>query len=436
MKLQDLLVPRLKTAASCPLRRAGIEPGLYHYLREADGEFVRFHLRVDTTAGGLLVANAAAVAKLRPSGVIIAKAVLEDREEAAIIRQLTALFDGVTSEQALADVRRVRGIIANLESPEDNYPVLNLADPAFSPTMVPLERPLSADVPLARPDRLVPLLDRLWGLGIPHVTFIAGEAFEAKWLLRAVERTEDLGMIAGVRARGSDLLQPALLADLATAGVDHVDVLYLAHEPAVHDALAGAGDHAAAVSALSKIQDLAVCAVAEVALVETTLESIEETIESLIARGVKNAVFYAIATPDHEKKPDGPLSAGALVQAAGLVEQSAEEHGVRLLWYPPVRFDERVSLAEQVRRGPRSSGDSAIRVEPDGTVIPARGWWQSAGNLMTDDWDSIRDHPSYRAYRLRVEEDTHCELCPGLAICAADCPRNPAGWADPRPPTR
>jgi hypothetical protein len=29
-----------------------------------------------------------------------------------------------------------------------------------------------------------------------------------------------------------------------------------------------------------------------------------------------------------------------------------------------------------------------------------------------------------------VESDTHCGQCPGLAICAADCPRAPAGWAE------
>ena len=37
----------------------------------------------------------------------------------------------------------------------------------------------------------------------------------------------------------------------------------------------------------------------------------------------------------------------------------------------------------------------------------------------------------YEAYRRRVQTDTHCDECPGLAICAADCPRTPLGWAIP-----
>jgi radical SAM protein with 4Fe4S-binding SPASM domain len=435
MKLQDLLVPRLNPAASSPLGRSGIRPGLYHFLREAKGSPTRFHLRVDSTGNGLLVANAAAVAKLRASGVIIAKAVLEGLEDRAIVERLTTAFRGVTAERAGEDVRQVRGIIANLESPEDNYPILNLADPAFSSASVPLERPLSADVPMAEPERLVPLLDRLWQLGIPHVVFVHGEACEPAWLVRAVERAEDLGLIAGARIRGTDLLRSTLLADLATAGVDHVDVTYLSHDAAVHDALAGAGDHAKAVKALAEIQLREVCAVAEVALVKSTLETIEETIESLIVQGVHNAALFAIAAPGQEKA-EGALSAGALVQAAAMVEESAEQHGLRLLWYPTVRRDATIPLADQVRRGPRSSGDGAIRLEPDGTVIPARGPWRRAGNLMNDDWDSIRNHATYQAYRRRVETDTHCDTCPGLAICAADCPRNPAGWADDRLPAR
>ena len=123
------------------------------------------------------------------------------------------------------------------------------------------------------------------------------------------------------------------------------------------------------------------------------------------------------------------LPAGGLTPAARLVEEAAEESDVRCLWYPPVRCHLGSSLAELVRRGPRCSGDTAVRIEPDGSVIPARGPAKPAGNLLRDDWPKIRRHPIYRDYRHRVETDTHCDECPGLAICAADCPRDPAGWA-------
>jgi radical SAM protein with 4Fe4S-binding SPASM domain len=71
----------------------------------------------------------------------------------------------------------------------------------------------------------------------------------------------------------------------------------------------------------------------------------------------------------------------------------------------------------------------AVRVELDGSVIPPRGLYQSAGNLLRDAWETIWNNEIFRIYRERVEAPTRCDVCPGLAICAADCPREPAGWA-------
>jgi radical SAM protein with 4Fe4S-binding SPASM domain len=419
---------RLSPPPADPLTLAGIAPGLYHYQREADGTYTRFHLRVDSSGSGLLLANATAAAWLAPSGVIIAKAVLEGADDDKIVEQLAMSFCDVTFETVEEDVRRVRKVIATLDSPGDNYPIVNLADPLFTPEAVRLDKPLSADIPLTDPQRIAPILDRMWELGIPHVTILAGKQPEPAVLVRAVERAEDLGLIAGVRGRGSVLAQGSLIKDLAMAGVDHIDVLYLSASPEVHDSLAGAGDHAKATDALARIRENEVCPVAEMALVDSTSDTIEETIDELVKAGVGNMAFYAISTADAPESHPA-LTSGELIQAAELIEETADEYEVRHLWYPPVRFDPDMTLADQVVRGPRCSGDHAVRIEPDGRVIPARGPYRSAGNVLEDSWETIRQSDAYRAYRKRVETDTHCEDCPGLAVCAADCPRDPAGWA-------
>jgi radical SAM protein with 4Fe4S-binding SPASM domain len=411
------------------LAAAGIEPGLYHYMRESEGTFTRFHLRVDTSGAGMLLANATAAARLAPSGVIIAKGLLEGRGRDEIVRRLLAAFGGVTLETAGRDVDRVWQIIATLDSPGDNYPIVNLADPLFVPFSAPLDKPLGADLPLAEPDRLLPILDRLWDLGIPHVTFLAGEKPDAGALARVVGRAEDLGLIAGVRGRATELAPGRLIEDLAAAGADHVDVLYLSSEREVHDALAGQGDHPRALEILARVREAEVCPVADVALLRSTVDTIEGTLAQLAGEGYGSVSLFALATTEPAEGGEA-LSPDELVQAATLIETLAEEHDLRCLWYPPVRFDPGRPLAEQVRRGPRCSGDASMLVMPDGSVIPARGPFRTAGNLLTDDWPAIHGHEIYLAYRQRVETDTHCDRCPGLAICAADCPRNPAGWAE------
>jgi radical SAM protein with 4Fe4S-binding SPASM domain len=413
-------------------RQAGIPLGLYHYVRDVDGKTARFHLRVDQGGGGLLLANAAAMTRLNPSGVIAAKGLLDGDETSAIVRRMKRCFRGANTAQIATDMIAVAGVIARMASPDGTYPVLNLSDPAFSPKVLPLRRPVSADVPLCPPDRMRQILDRLWQLGIPHVTILVERDPDETALLRAVEQAGDLGMIAGVRGRGTDLDQGSRIADMAAAGLDHLDVYYFSHRDDVHDALAGAGDRQKAVRALAAARKQEICPVAHVALVRPTLATIHQTLESLAGEEFNNASLFAIATTDAAEASAGALLAHELPPAAQRVEELAERLGLRLLWQPPVRFDAARPLGQQICGGPRCGGDSAIRVEPDGSVIPARGPFRAAGNLIGDDWDTIEQSEVYQSYCRRIESDTHCDSCPGLAICAADCPREPAGWAEAR----
>ena len=135
---------------------------------------------------------------------------------------------------------------------------------------------------------------------------------------------------------------------------------------------------------------------------ESTFDGIDETLASLAEHGVRNASFYAVAMAPG-RSPAGAIAGDRLVQAAQTVEEAAAEADVRYLWYPPVRFPMGHSLAARVLRGPRTSGDTAIRVEPDGSVIPARGPYQAAGNLLTDRWDRIRRSQPFREFLRRVE---------------------------------
>jgi radical SAM protein with 4Fe4S-binding SPASM domain len=62
-------------------------------------------------------------------------------------------------------------------------------------------------------------------------------------------------------------------------------------------------------------------------------------------------------------------------------------------------------------------------------VIPPRGPYHVAGNVLTDSWPYIWSNIAFVRYRERVSAPTRCPDCPGLVICEADCPREPAGWA-------
>lgn len=416
----------IKRAAPPP----AVEPGIYHTMQEAEGIYTRFHLRVERDGSGILIANAAAAAQLSPSGVVIAKDLLDGKSADTVLGNLTANFKGASEDVMRADIARVDALIAQITTPGDMYPVFNLDDAAISPYAAQLIAPLQASVPLAEPEKLLPILDKLWDAGIPHVTLLAPRHPDAAYLVRAVERAEDLGMIAGVRGRASDLWDVELLTALVQAGVDHITFLYAADDPAIHDALCGNGDHAAATALLAWLEDNQLCAVAELPLVRATQRTLNATVSTLMAQGADDIAFVAYVTTDAAlAERDGIFAADALPQVATMVEEAAGEARARFIWDPPVQRDPAQTLAAQVQRGPRCSGDVAARVEADGSVIPPRGPYQSAGNVLTATWDDIWNHDVFRVYRERVEAPTRCNRCPGLAICAADCPREPKGWA-------
>ena len=407
-----------------------IAPGVYHAMQAAAGMYTRFHLRVERDGTGMLIANATAAAQLTPSGVVITKGLLDGKDEASIMVTLKRSFQGATDTVMQQDITKVQTLIAQLVAPGGTYPVFNLEDAAVSPHTAQLIAPLQASVPLAAPDVLVPLIDRLWVVGIPHITLLVPLQPNPAHLIRAVERAEDLGMIAGVRGRASDLHTGTLLPNLAQAGVDHVTFLYAANDAALHDALIGPGDHALALKMLRWLEENEVCAVAEIPLLQSTLDDLDETIAILMTQGADNLSLIAYATTDAllAEQDDVFLSA-AMPQLATIIEEATEDANARFIWNPPVQRDVTHTVAAQVQAGPRCSGDVAVRVEPDGRVIPARGPYQSAGNLLTQPWDAIWSHDIFRIYRERVEAPTRCATCPGLTICAADCPKEPQGWA-------
>lgn len=406
-----------------------ISPGLYHVVQERNGAVDRLHLRVEPDGSGILLANASAALRLTPVGVVIAKSLMDGVAERDVLADLAARFHDVTQARLEHDLALVKLRVAELLSPGDQYPVFNLEDASVSPYESALLAPLEATIPLAPPAQLRPLLDRLWEVGIPHVTIEVPADPDPAALLAAVERAEDLGLICGVSARATDLMAGSMLDDLLAAGLDHVSAFFASADADAHDTLLGAGDHEAAVLLFQRTQSLEVADVGQIPLLPATVNGLESTLQALLALQVPNVSFFAIATTD-EHLPDA-LQAQAMRQVAAMVEEEADEAQVAYIWQPPVARDPAVPLQTQVRAGPRCAGDVAVRVEIDGAVIPPRGPRQSAGNLLVDAWQDIWQHTAFRQYRERVEAPTRCQLCPGMAICAADCPVEPRGWATP-----
>ena len=289
---------------------------------------------------------------------------------------------------------------------------LGLAEPPPPP-------PQAADVPLADAEQLRPIFPRLAAWGVKHLRLIAGDEPDAADLVQAARRAVQLGMDVSVRGRASELARGTLFSDLASAGVREIEIPFLSAIGEVHDALAGAGDYRSALRAIDTFP-----LAAQIVLVPSTWKTIERTLQLLDDHDVREVRFFAIACRDDEPS-SWAISAGELLAAARWIERSGQGQ-FNFTWYPPLKFDSARTLAQQVRRGPRAAAD-AVRIEPDGGVIPPTGPAVSAGNMLQEDWKPIARREPFRAWQRR-RAAARCAACPGLAVCARGCLREEAGW--------
>lgn len=400
--------------------------GLHHFAREVDGRVVRYHLRVDEDGSGLVVANASSVARLSPSGVTIAHALLRGEPELAE-RRARRSFRGVSADRVRADVRRVGELLDEMTEPGGGHPLRSLEDPDGSVHRRSLSAPLSADVVVGDGETTRAVLERLWSIGVPQSVLIVRDVAAARQVVHLVEHAEDLGLIAGVRGRATELAARERLHDLAMAGLDHLDLFWAGPDTELHDSLFGAGDHDQAASAVDRCHELELCPVAVTPLLSPTLDRLEALGADLRQRRIGGLTLYALV--DAQSRGGRVLTAGAVRQAAATAEEVADHEDLNLVWAAPVQRDPEVSLADQVRAGPRTAGEAAIRVEADGAVVAPTGPAESSGNLLRDDWRGIWGHACFERFRESVEDPDRCAACPGAMLCAAGCPAEPGTWA-------
>lgn len=412
------------------LRVAGepaVVPGLRPFAGEVDGRPVRYHLRVDPDGAGLVVVNASASCRLSSSGVLIVRELLGGAAEPEVVRRLLATFRGVDRARAAADVMRVRQTLHRMACGGPCGPVLSLDESGATARRHALAAPLGADLWVAGE---VPAerLRALWDAGVPHVVFALPPGGDVEALPQAVERAEDLGLVAGVRARAGDLAGDGLLERLAEAGLDHLQLAWAGSEAGVHDGLFGAGDLDRALRLVESARALELYVSAVVPLTAPWAYDFDDEAASLAALGLRSAAVWAVAV-DADEATDGSVPRRALRQVAALAEEAADRRGLAVTWCAPVERDPAVTLAEQVCRGPRAAGEATVRIEADGAVLPPVGPPQVAGRLGVDAWSAIWGHAAFRPWREETADPPRCGTCAGLAVCRDGCPADPTTWA-------
>jgi hypothetical protein len=286
--------------------------------------------------------------------------------------------------KALRDQRALREQVRGIVSTPDLDPVLFLgmtrAEPCTTLPVAPYRLDIALTYALDPDGQLDPaatrrasrelttdkwksVLQTAWDAGIPHITFTGGEPCRRSDLPELIQDAEALGLVTGVLTSGTRLADPAYLAMLANAGLDHLLVSWDPSDPASTQGLSNA--------AASDIFTTA----------HLTLAPDSEPALPGWLRSLKEMHVNAVSLTGTGARDSRELLERAQDQVASM--------GLALVWDLPVPFSRANPIALEVGGPSGSAGCAALYVEPDGDVLRHQGAKQVLGSSLADSWETI-----------------------------------------------
>jgi radical SAM protein with 4Fe4S-binding SPASM domain len=449
-KLWDSLRRDLSGFVAAFGRAAQPEPGLYTYRVTPRGGTRRLHLRIEANGEGTLFVDAMDVIHLNETAARIAKMALDDIAMSQAESIMRRAYRRPSRRQIGDEVERIYRMVEHLSTSPSGCPTCALADlqrrAAFSTRA---RAPYKADLAITygcnnscshcynEPDRLdMPslsrtdwfrVLDKLAGVGIPHVIFTGGEATLHPDLPDLIRHADSLGQITGLNTNGRRIAHRDYMRTLADAGLNHIQVTLASHVPELHNAVNGANAFDQTVRGIENALESGVHAITNTTLMRANRDLVEPFIEFLYALGIRtfamNGMIYSgggfadpNAIPEEEMAP-----------LLALVRDKADELGMRFLWYTPTEYCRMSPVELEIGAKRCNAGEYSICVEPNGDVLPCQSFYTSAGNVLTDPWEMIWHGELFRSFRDREDDPRwaglpeKCWECPDLPLCGGGC---------------
>jgi len=418
---------------------------MHAYERRDDaGGRVRLHLRVEPDGRGLLVINAARMLHLNQTAAEYARLILEKVPEEQAVRTIRHRYR-VDTATAQADYRRLREQIETLIDPNSTVcPIHGLNLERVDPFSVALTAPYRMDLALtyrcnnncphcyvARPSNYPELatddwkavLDRVWDVGIPHVCFTGGEATLHRDLVELVAYAEGKGLVTGLLTNGRRLSDAGYVQALVTAGLDHTQITLESHDEAVHDRMqAIPGAWRETVQGVRNAVAAGLYTTTNTTLTRENVPTIEDTVAFIAGLGVPTFACNSLIYAGRGATVGTGFREGELAPVLERVRETADRHGLRLIWYTPTQYCAFSPL--QLGLGVKACTAALYNmcVEPDGAVIPCQSYYEPLGYILRDPWEAIWNHDLAVSLRERRYVPEKCRECPELPICGGGCP--------------
>lgn len=363
-----------------------LSPGLYGYTAPADSPFpYRLHLRIDSSAQGILIINASTVLHLNQTATEFAYHIIKQTPQHEILQSIIDRYQ-ISYSEALRDYESFLDRIETLINTPDLDPVTYLDLERERPFEHELSAPYRLDCALTYQQSLTTnqdfaphkhvereltteewktIISKAWDAGIPHIVFTGGEPTLRSDLVELAQHSENLGQVTGLISDGLKLADREYLIPLLQAGLDHLHLILDANSHQAWEALK-----------LALEQDVHVTV--HLTLREDNYETIEDLLVSLQKTGLENISLSS--------------STLELMDKTKQLRDRSAELGFNLIWNLPVPYSVQNPINAEITRSSEFSegaGTGWLYVEPDGDVLLAQGMFDPLGNLVENDWKDI-----------------------------------------------
>jgi len=423
------------------------QSGLYHYRVNDADERSRVHLRLDPDGHGTLIVNANRVMHLNPTAALMAYLALEKVDGSAAVQTIRKKYR-VSKTQALADMQAINAQLDELVRPDGACPIHDLDLETVTPFSARPTAPYRLDLALTyrcnndcthcynvqhpapgvdndelSTENWKKVIDKAWGLGIPHIIFTGGEPTLRDDLPELVAHAESNGQITGLNTNARRLSDERFVARLVESGLDHAQITLESSKPEVHDEMVRSkGAFRQTVQGIRNVLATPLYVMTNTTMLRTNVRTIPATLDFLAELGVSTVGLNALIYSGRGATVGTGLKESELAPLLETAHQKTDEHGQRLIWYTPTQY----CNFDPVQMDLGVKGCTAalynMCVEPDGGVLPCQSYYHQLGNLLTDEWDAIWNHELAVRLRERMGLPEKCNGCLLLVECGGGCP--------------
>lgn len=402
----------------------------------------KFHLRLLKDGRGILVVDARFVIYLNHTAMIMFQKFIEGKDVAEIEEFFNDHFK-VEPGTVVRDFQAMLKKLARVLREEDSVPIFEMGIKTKDVELN--DFPFRADIALTYlysenaycfPERsnnvkeldtdgIKKILDVLWELGVPNITFTGGEPSQRDDLMELIRYTEDKGFVTGLITNGVEFSDDKLVVKAIEDGLDYVQITIQSHDAAIHNSMMGSSSWNETVQALKNFEKADLYFMTRTTLSKKNAETIEKTIRWLHQDlNVQVMAFNALINFPGGKKYKQGFNKPELEHLLTRIFTLADELGIDCKFYSPNQH--LVVNPIEVGIGPKmgSATRTSISIEPNGDVLPSFSYLDSVGNILQDEWKSIWYSKLFQEIRKQEYVEPKATEKQLLAICGGGMPLN------------